>query len=307
MHQILVLAIDSKEYKKIIKLKNEKIFYTSSAREAKKYIKDADIILADPPLIKNILKDAEKLKWFQSTYAGFDALLDIEHKNYTVTGIKDIFGQNMSEYILGYILMFERNILEIHNNQLKQKWVHKTYSPLDKKTIGIMGLGSIGSQVAKTAKFFNMRVHGLRNSRKKEKHTDKIFHAKEIEKFVKNLDYLVNILPHTKNTQYMLTKKLFSKMKNTIFINVGRGSIAKENDIIWALNNKKIKGAVLDVFEEEPLDKKSKLWKMKNVFITPHNAAYSFPDQIVEIFLDNYHRFKNKKTLKYKIDFKKNY
>ncbi len=92
-----------------------------------------------------------------------------------------------------------------------------------------------------------------------------------------------------------------------MLINVGRGEVVAEQDLIHALKEKMIRGAILDVFEEEPLPAKSPLWKMPNVFITPHNAAFSFPEDITKIFVDNYLRFLKQETLQYVIDLKRGY
>ena len=124
----------------------------------------------------------------------------------------------------------------------------------------------------------------------------------------KGLDYLVLVLPNTPETRHFIDRKALSLMKKSaVLINVGRGSTVDEPALIDALQHNRIDGAVLDVFEKEPLSQDSPMWTLPNVLITPHTAAYSFPKQIAAIFCQNYERFLANKPLLYVVDVQRGY
>jgi phosphoglycerate dehydrogenase-like enzyme len=115
-------------------------------------------------------------------------------------------------------------------------------------------------------------------------------------------------LPHTPATEHLFDTQAFQAMNPAaILFNVGRGKVVSEPVLIQAVQQQQIRGAVLDVFEEEPLAQSSHLWGLPNVFLTPHNSAYSFPEEIVKIFVENYQRYITGKPLRYLIDFEKGY
>ena len=312
MNNILVLSKNIEDYKKEFNKKNFpdlKIHFAESIEEANKYIHNINIILGNPNLTSQILHNAQKLEWVQSTFAGVDSLCKQKlRKDYILTGVKGIFGPLISEYVFAYILSFERNLFEMKNNQLNGNWLPLSYRNVSELTIGIAGLGSIGKHVAKTASHFGMHVLGLKNTFTKVDYVDEVFESNNIESFLKNLDYLILTLPSTPATKHLINSNTLNMMKKSAFlINAGRGSVVDEKELINALNSNTISSAVLDVFENEPLSEESPLWSMNNVHITPHISAISFPRQIVKIFEDNYLRFVKKAPLKHIIDFNKGY
>lgn len=278
-------------------------------QQARRHIGTADIILGRPELTVPFLPEAARLRWIQSTFAGIEQLCRKGlRRDYTLTGVKDIFGPLMSEYVFSYILAIERSLVETWRNQSRRLWHPLSYRGLSGLTIGIAGLGSIGRHVALTASRFGMKVLGLNRTGGDVDYVDHVFCVDEKHLFLMQLDYLVVTLPETAHTTRFFNFDDFCSMKKSAYlVCVGRGSNINQKDLITALNRKEIQGAVLDVFEEEPLPADNPLWAMENVYITPHNSACSFPTQIASIFCDNYLRFVSGRELKYIVDFEKGY
>jgi phosphoglycerate dehydrogenase-like enzyme len=162
--------------------------------------------------------------------------------------------------------------------------------------------------VARTAKFFGMTVRGYTFSSETSSDVDKYYHGNDLLDFAKGLDYLVNILPNTKDTRKIINADLLSALPlHALVINVGRGLAVDESALLDALNQNKIAGAVLDVFEKEPLPKDHPFWTTPNLLITFHTAAPSLAEDITKIFIENYKLFIEGKPLKYQVDFEKGY
>ena len=311
-HRLLIIDRSAKKYKQLIGragLDNLDIRALETTESAGKWIADSDILMGAPALIAPVLDKARRLCWLQSTWAGVDALTrPLVRSDYELTGVKDVHGPHMREYVMAYILVLERNILQLHANQQRRIWDELSYKPLEKKKIGICGLGSIGRHLARSAAHFGMTVWGYRQTDIHTEGVDRVFVGDRFHEFLSEPDYIVIALPLTDDTHHLFDQRAFAAMKDSaVLINVGRGSLVNERSLIDALNNNLIAGAVLDVFETEPLPPESPLWSMPNVIVTPHISAYSFADEVVDIFNENYRRFATGRPLKYVIDFEKGY
>ena len=290
---------------------------------------DVDIVLGEPKPIKAALASLPAVNWVQSIWAGVEPLLDpASRRDYILTNARGVFGGLMSEYIFGYLLAHERKIFQRLEDQKNKRWDDSDTGTLRGKTIGLLGVGSIGAEVARTAKFFGMNVRGYTWSSETSTDVDKYYHplvsilesdsklsdmqvkqqATSLQSFAHGLDYLVNILPNTKDTRKIINAELLNVLPpHALVINVGRGSAVDESALLEALNQNKIAGAVLDVFEKEPLPKDHPFWTTPNLLITFHTSAPSLPEDIVKIFIENYQLFIEGKPLKYQVDFEKGY
>ncbi len=153
-----------------------------------------------------------------------------------------------------------------------------------------------------------MNVRGYTRGSETSKHVDKYFHGDDLLKFADGLDYLVSILPNTMDTRKVVNADLLNALPaHALVINVGRGAAVDESALIEALNQNKIAGAVLDVFEQEPLPKEHPYWKTPNLLMTFHTAAISLPEDITKLFIENYKLFDEGKPLKYQVDFERGY
>lgn len=269
---------------------------------------DCNLAFGDPGLLKDVIAGLPNLRWLQSTWAGVEPLLNPTlPRNYTLTNARGVFGALMSEYIFGYLLLYERNILQHIEAQRQNRWNNLLTGSLRGKTIGLMGVGSIGAHVAGTAKHFGMTVRGYTRASEDCLDVDAYFHD-GLPTFSAGLDYLVNILPNTRETRLLIdTAVLASLPAHALFINVGRGSAVDEAALAAALTEGRLRGAVLDVFQQEPLPPEHIFWRTPNLLITSHTAAPSFPADIAALFIENYRRFVSGEPLKYRVDFDRGY
>lgn len=267
------------------------------------------IAMGSPLMIRKTLSELPNLKWAQSTWAVVEPLLDPSlRRDYILTNARGVFGELMSEFVLAYILAHERKLFELAERQKAKQWVGFRAVPLRGKTIGLLGVGSIGAEVARTAKFFGMKVRGYTRASKTSAHVDEYYQEERLTEFVNDLDYLVNILPNTKDTRKIVGSDLLNALpSHALFINVGRGSAVDESALLEALENERIAGAVLDVFEEEPLPETHPFWAAKNLTMTFHTSAPSLPEDIAKIFIANYLLYISGKPLNYVVDFEKGY
>jgi phosphoglycerate dehydrogenase-like enzyme len=214
----------------------------------------------------------------------------------------------MSEYVIGYLLLHERKILKRLEDQKNKRWDDTDTGTLRGKIIGILGIGSIGADVTRTAKFFGMTVRGYTWSSENSTDVDEYFHGNNLLEFAKGVDYLVNILPNTKDTRKIINVDLLNALPaHALVINVGRGPAVDESALLEALISNRIAGAVLDVYEKEPLPQDHPFWSAPNLHMTFHTAAPSLPEDIAKIFIENYKLLIAGKPLKYQVDFKKGY
>lgn len=312
MHTLLILDGEAPIYEAELRKKDLpdlKIDIAPDVKMAEPLLQEVEIIFGTPALVAKVVHHAPQLKWVQSTYAGVEQLCQPGlPRSYLLTGIKGLFGSFMREYVFAYILARERSLLETHENQQKKIWSRINYRSLKNVTIGIVGLGSIGSQIARTARHFDMRVLGMKRTADLVDYVDHQYMTNEREAFLPQLDYLVLVLPDTPESRHFISAEELSLLPpRAVLINVGRGSSVNQPDLIRALESGQISGAVLDVFEHEPLPEDSPLWAMENVMVTPHNSAYSFPDQIADIFAANYARYMAGSPLDYLVDFNRGY
>ena len=312
MNKLLILAADAAKYSELIKaadLQQLEICSTDDRVTAQALIDGYNIILGDPDLVSEALGSAKQLEWVQSCWAGVDRLCRPGlRQDYVLTGAKDIFGPLISEYVMTYLFALERRVFSMRSNQLKQHWKPLPYRPAREITLGIVGLGSIGQHLARTARFFGLRVIGLNRSGSACEDVDKVYVKDDLAGFFQELDYIVLTLPDTSGTRHFINAGVLELMKpSAVLINVGRGAIINEADLVDALRDGIIGGAVLDVFTNEPLPRDNPLWTMPGVYITPHNAATSFIEDIVGIFIKNYGRFLRGENLQYVVDFELGY
>ncbi|KAB8125542.1 D-2-hydroxyacid dehydrogenase [Gracilibacillus oryzae] len=261
----------------------------------KNELESAEIVLhwrkaAEPILLEN----NNQLKWAQTFSAGVNSLPleKLQQKNVALTSANGIHAYPISETIFALMLALTRNIHTYVRQQEKKTWHHAGLKlEIHKKTIGIIGVGAIGQETAKIAKAFGMKVLGVRHSGKQTDNVDEMYTPDKLADLLPQCDYVVITLPLTEETTGMFGREEFQQMKKSAFlINIGRGKIVKEDELIHSLKDGEIAGAGLDVFEEEPLPEKSPLWEMENVIITPHTAgATEYYDERVirDIFIPN--------------------
>lgn len=258
-------------------------------------LKEAEIIVGWKNEVNDqCVKGDGNLRWIQSWSAGVNYFpqTELAEKNILLTSANGVHAYPISETIFALMLALTRKIHTYVKNQQKQIWHHENMNlEIHEKTIGIIGVGAIGTETAKIAKAFGMKVIGIRHSGRPEQYVDEMYKQAQLNSILPQCDYIVNTLPLTKETYHLFSKEQFKRMKkSSYFINIGRGDTVDEAALSHALENEEIAGAGLDVFETEPLPKESPLWKLENVIITPHTSGsteYYERRVIKDIFIPN--------------------
>jgi phosphoglycerate dehydrogenase-like enzyme len=229
-------------------------------------------------------------------------------RDYLLTNARGVFGRLMSEYVFAYLLAHERRLLEKHASQQQRRWDPAPPGTLRGKRLGLLGVGTIGRALAATAKHFGMRVSGYTRGSEGCADVDEYFHGDDRLAFAADLDYLATVIPSTAQTRRLVDAALLAALPSrAVFVNPGRGAVVDEAALAKALIHGRLAGAVLDVFDQEPLPPDHVLWTLPNVLITSHTAALSVPADIAPIFIDNYHRFAQAQPLRYQVDFDAGY
>lgn len=280
----------------------------TSTKQALDEYTNETILFGSPAMIAEILPEMPTVEWVQSSWAGVTPLIALDRRDYVLTGIKNVFGSQMAEYVIGYLLAHELKVLQRMNAQHEHNWFREYSGTLEGKRLGIMGTGSIGQHIARAARHFGIKVTGLSRSGTPVSGFDNVLAVNALGDFLKESDYLVATLPQTTGTDNLLDAAALAKLPaHAYFINVGRSNVVDDTALIDALKNERLAGAALDVFDEEPIPKESPLWDTPNLSVTAHISAISHPLLIVPVFVENYRRYCEKQPLNYVVDFTTGY
>jgi D-2-hydroxyacid dehydrogenase (NADP+) len=279
-----------------------------------KILTGADIIFG-LMLPKNMLSRAPKLKWLQMMSAGVDRLIDTEiwRGKVIITGVSGIHASPIGEFVLGFMLMFAKDMQRCFRMKQKHEWQRYMPHLLYGKTVGIIGLGHIGSEVARLSKAFGMKVIATRRSVKKTgkaRNVDLLLPQVHMKELLAKSDFVVLSVPLTLETRHIIGEKELKTMKpSACIINIGRGNLIDEEALIRALGSKMIAGAGLDVTATEPLPKESQLWDMDNVILSPHvsGGMEDYMGRATGLFCENLERYLCGKKLLNVVDRKKGY
>lgn len=308
---VLILAHDAAEYLPILAgLLGPKTQLSAAANgaEARTVYQGQTVVLGEPDLVAEAFDAMPAVQWVQSSWAGVTPLLNCSRRDYLLTNIKETFGRQMTEYVFAYLLAREVKILERLGRQSNRHWWEGPSGSLEGKMLGVMGTGSIGTEIASAARVFGMDVLGYSRTGRAADPFTRVYARDQLAEFLPQPDYLVAALPDTPATKHLLGADAFSLVKNSCYlVNVGRGSLIDEPALVKALFAGELAGAVLDVFEKEPLDEDSPLWHTPKLLLTAHIAAISRPRDIARVFSENYRKYCNGEPLNYLVDFDRGY
>ena len=269
---------------------------------------DQSVVLGRPDFVAELMKTHPPVLWVQSTWAGIDPLLAVDYQDYQLSGVKEVFGPQMAEYVMAYVLAHEMKVLQRLQSQQRHHWDDTPSGVLKDKVFGVMGTGSIGRYVANIAMQFAMKPVGYSSSGRKVEPFEQVYSSDMLSDFLGQCDYLFAVLPDTPATSNLLNEQAFVTMKETAYlINAGRGNVIDEKALCKALTDRQITGAVLDVFREEPVPADSPLWDAPNLLLTGHVAAVSNTSDIARLFIENYRLFTSGQHLRHLVDFSKGY
>jgi len=279
----------------------------------KQHAPEADVILNgfhDGSALRAILPLATRVKWIHALSAGVEKVLSPElvESPVPLTNGRGVFGPALAEFSIAAMLFFAKDLRRLIRQQAAARWEQFDVAFLRDQTLGVIGYGGIGREVARLAHALGMKVLALRR-RAPSSDTDPIlersFTREQLNEMLSLSDYVLAATPLTPETQGMLGPGEFHFMKNTaVFINVGRGAVVVESALISALNQSGIRGAALDVFETEPLPSDHPFYRMENVLLSPHCADHTtgWMELAVKQFIENFERFLGGQPLEFIVD-----
>ncbi|AMB85426.1 hydroxyacid dehydrogenase [Pseudomonas agarici] len=270
---------------------------------------DCPIWLGQPDLLATLLRQGHRPLWLQSTWAGITPLLaEGLPRHYRLTRAVGIFGQVMAEYVLTYMLGHEREVLARLVSQVERKWDNRLGQSLAGRKVLIVGAGDIGHSVAQFLRPFGVELYGIASEARERSPFVRVDGLEALGDRVGEVDYVVNLLPDTPNTHDLYDAALFKRFKPTaLFINAGRGVAVVDADLVEALKEGHLGGAVIDVCRQEPLPQRHPFWTAWGLLLTGHSSAPTSPAMMVQLFVDNLRAYQAEHALRGEVDFARGY
>lgn len=281
---------------------------------------------------------APKLRWIQTLSAGVEHLVTYstffqERSDVWLTNTSGIHASQIAEWTMGMILAWDRNLVGMYQQQARAVWLpreetERTFGTVGirGKTLGIVGYGAIGREVARVASAFGMKILALKRDLKRLSAQtsyavqgtgdpnatlpERLYPPEAVRTMVRDCDYVLLLLPLTDSTRGFFNAEAIGAMKrDAVLLNAARGAVVDEKALIDALKNKRIGGAILDVFEKEPLPSNSPFWTLPNVIVSPHVSGYSlnYHERVTDVFVENLRRYLQHQPLLNMVDLKHGY
>lgn len=293
--KVLIYAEQWKDY--LERLKREfpevEFFATYSREEAARVIADIEVIFTLAHVIpRELIAAARSLKWLQSMTTGTDALIGVLPSHILLTSARGVHGPQMSELAFLHMLALNRNMLQMIKSQQEGRWDRHEQRLLDGKTIVIVGVGVLAEHLAERCKLFGMKVVGISAGRKHAPNFDEVHPRSSLREIAARADFLMLLLPYSKDTHHLIDAGVLSAMKPSAFlINHARDGILDHEALAAHLKAGKIAGAALDVFR--PLPPESPIWHLPNTLITPNVGGHSdrFVEQTLTVAIPNLRAF----------------
>jgi phosphoglycerate dehydrogenase-like enzyme len=284
---------------------------TTEAADLADALHGAEILLAwdfTTPALRSAWGGADRLQWVHTASAGVDHVLtpEVVASDVVVTNSRGVFETPLAEYVTGLVLMRAKDLLGTWERQRHREWEHRETTSTRGQTAVVVGTGPIGRAIARMLAGVGLRVRGVgRTARHGDPDFGSVAPSSDLREVVADADYVVVVAPLTEETRGMVDRRLLSAMPaRATLVNVGRGELVVESDLVAALRAGEIAAAALDVFEKEPLPADSPLWQMPQVFVSPHMAAdtVGWRDDLAELFVDNLRRWQQGEQLRNVVD-----
>ena len=272
------LKYNKEQFEEMERLGLEITYIQDERKEISINVEKFEIVVCNSLFLYNDIKLFKNLKIIQLTSAGLDRVpLDyIKENNIKLFNARGVYSIPMAEWTILKILETYKNSKKFWKQQKEHIWEKdRDILELNGKIATIVGFGNVGQEIAKRLKAFNVKINAVDLKNNNGEYQDMFYTISEINDAIKVSDILILTLPLTKETEGIIDKEKLMLMKdNSILVNIARGKIIREKDLIEVLKEKQkdFLGIILDVFEEEPLNKESKLWDFENVIVTPHNS-----------------------------------
>ncbi len=246
---------------------------------------------------QRVVRETSGLRWIHTISAGIDHVLFplLIESDIVLTSASGVYDVPIAETVLGYMLLVVKRLPEFFEQQRAHRWRRLDLRELCGVTIGVVGLGNIGAEVARLARAFGMRVVATkRHPERGAEVADLVLPSHRLHDLLAQSDFVVITVPMSHETHHLIDAQSLAQMKpDAWLINVARGAVVDEAELVRALQEGRIGGACLDAFEEEPLPEDSPLWDLPNVIITPHNSGLShrLHERSADLFLENLRRY----------------
>lgn len=283
----------------------------------KREIEEAEAVALAPrfgTVLRDLWPEAKRLRWVHALGAGVEPLMfeALIASDVTLTNSRGVFADALGEFTIAAMLWFAKDLRRLVRQQEEHLWQPYTVTRLEGQTAGIVGLGGTGRAVARRAAALGMRVIATRRRPEAghDQHVERIDAADAIDDLIGESDYLVVCTPLTPHTRGLLSAPRLQRLKReAVLINVSRGAVVDENALTRMLSSGRIRGAALDVFEQEPLPPDHPLWKLDNVLLSPHTADHASDSHLrsMQFFVENFGRYRRGEPLENVVDKREQY
>lgn len=251
---------------------------------------------------------ADSLRWVHAASAGVNHVLtpEVVKSDVVVTNSRGVFDEPMAEYVLGLVLALAKDLPTTLTHQRERRWQHRETERLGDRHVLVAGTGPIGRAIGRKLAAVGMTVTGIgRVARSEDPDLGKVLPMSSLSEVLPEVDYVVLAAPLTDETRGMIDAKALAAMKSTArLVNVGRGPLVVQDDLVEALSSGRLAGAALDVFVDEPLPAASTLWQLPNVIVSPHMSGdvVGWRSELVGLFVDNLSRYLDGQPLRNVVD-----
>ena len=285
------------------------VLTSGDSAELARFAPECPVWLGQPDLLASLLRQGHKPVWMQSTWAGITPLLaDGLPCDYRLTRAVGIFGQVMAEYMLTYMLGHEREVLSRLVSQVERRWDDRPGRTLEGRRVLIVGTGDIGQRVAEFLQPFGVELYGVASTAREQAPFVEVAGLEQLPRLVGEVDYVLNLLPDTPATHDLYDATLFKCFKpSALFINAGRGVAVVDADLVEALKQGHLAGAVIDVCRQEPLPQRHPFWTAWGLLLTGHSSAPTSPVAMARLFVENAQAYAAGQGLRGEVDFARGY
>ncbi|MGH9619465.1 MAG: D-2-hydroxyacid dehydrogenase [Bryobacteraceae bacterium] len=289
---------------------------TTDPKDIERLARQAEVIVystltTDLPFA-DIWRHAKNVRWIHSLSAGVEPMLlpEVIASPVTITNARGVYKRSLAEFVVLGMLYFGKEVRRLVESQRAHRWDKFPVEWLPNKIMGIAGFGEIGRECAALAKPLGVKIYAVRRKPElsvSDPLADRVFAPSEWKSMLRELDFLVAAAPLTPETRHMIGAEEFAAMKpSAVVMNVGRGPVIDEQALIQALREKRLRGAALDVFENEPLPPDHPFWDMENVLVSPHNTDRTrdpdWLDLSMQAFVENFLRYVSGQPLEKVVD-----
>ncbi|MER2298553.1 MAG: D-2-hydroxyacid dehydrogenase [Pseudomonas sp.] len=309
--RVLIAEHDHARYTALLRqvMPELQVLTSGDSAELARQAPDCPVWLGQPDLLASLLRQGHKPQWVQSTWAGITPLLaEGLPRDYRLSRAVGIFGQVMAEYMLTYMLGHEREVLSRLVSQVERRWDDRPGRTLEGRKALIVGTGDIGQRVAEFLVPFGVILYGIASSAREQAPFVEVAGLADLPRMVGEVDYVLNLLPDTPATHDLYDAALLRCFKPTaLFINAGRGAAVVDADLVEALKQGHLAGAVIDVCRQEPLPQRHPFWTAWGLLLTGHSSAPTSPAAMVRLFADNLQAYAQGQALRGEVDFARGY